>query len=121
MHFDAADYRANFSRYRAIIDGHLNVPIAFEPVAEDPTRVQIERGLIYPRALRDPRTITSDWIERLIQLASLGQLDSVHFIDALGHHRAVYGPLLIYCWLMSFRIGYETLPRAEFGRWDEAL
>ena len=33
-----------------------------------------------------------------------------------GHHRPVYRPLLVYCWLQAFRSVYETLPRTGVGR-----
>jgi hypothetical protein len=42
-------------------------------------------------------------------------------IDAAGHRRSVYRPLLIYAWLLAFRLRYETLSPDEFGRWDESL
>jgi hypothetical protein len=41
-------------------------------------------------------------------------------VDRLGHERAVYRPLLVYSWLQAFRVGYELLPRTDFGAWEEA-
>jgi hypothetical protein len=33
----------------------------------------------------------------------------------------VYRPVLVYAWLQAFKLLYEVLPRAQFGRWEEAL
>lgn len=35
--------------------------------------------------------------------------------------RPVYVPLFVYSWLSTFRLRYETLPRQDFGRWEERL
>jgi hypothetical protein len=35
--------------------------------------------------------------------------------------RPLHRALLIYSMLQSFRLLYESLPRAEFGKWDESL
>jgi hypothetical protein len=35
--------------------------------------------------------------------------------------RAVYGPLLVYHRLITFKRQYETLPRDQFGQWDQEL
>src|SRR5581483_2206323 len=48
-------------------------------------------------------------------------LPTISVVDRNGHARTVYRELLIYCWLQSFGLYYESLPRQEFGRWEESL
>jgi hypothetical protein len=95
----------------------------FVPAAEGETAVQVERGVVYARALGarpDLAAIAAD-VDRLARIDSPGVLSTVAVVDRLGHHRPVYRPLLVYAWLQAFKLLYEVLPRAEFGRWEEAL
>jgi hypothetical protein len=91
--------------------------------AESATAVQVERGTIFVRALLDSKLSMEDLatVERLIELTSSPRLAELAIVDASGHHRPVYRALLIYAWLQSFRIAYETLPQSQFGRWEEAV
>ncbi len=82
---------------------------------ESASAVQVERGIVLAR----PDDVAS--VERLIELSSSLRLADLAVIDASGSHRPVYRPLLVYAWLSAFRRSYETLPREQFGRWDEAL
>jgi hypothetical protein len=123
--------REAFDRYAQII-GRLLSPaaeagMAFLAVAEDDVqRVQAERGIVFPRFLLDPAAAAeahaaAEPVERLIALAAAPEaLQWVVVVDRLGHQRPLYRPLLVYCWLQAFRAGYETLPRDQFGRWEEA-
>jgi hypothetical protein len=82
----------------------------------------VERGAILARAVRDPANADHDtMIERLIEIASSPRLEDVGIVDAAGHARGVYRPLLVHGFLTAFNIRYETLAREEFGRWEEAL
>ena len=102
---------ADFRRYAQLIEAQL-IDQAFAPRAESGTAVQVERGMVLPRALRGSENRADDVVDRLIELA---------VVDASDHFRAVYRPLLVYAWLVAFRVRYETLAQSEFGRWDEAL
>jgi hypothetical protein len=95
---------------------------AFLPAAEDAERVQVERGVVFPDFLLDPARAAAPApaVERLIAAGSPHTIGRIIVVDRAGHCRPVYRPLLVYSWLQAFRIGYELLPRAEFGRWEEA-
>jgi hypothetical protein len=122
--------RAAFDRYATIVGGLLSPAVeagtAFGAEAEDDVkRVQAERGVVFPRLLLDAmaaaRPQAMEPVERLIALAASPEaLQWVEVVDRLGHQRPVYRPLLVYSWLQAFRAGYETLPRDQFGRWEEA-
>ena len=119
-------------RYAGLIEAALPREIPFQPRVETATSVQVERGTIYPLSLS--RRVDESALERadrLVRLAApppsaepaspLPVLGSIAVVDRSGVRRPEYRPLLVYSWLQSFRLLYETLPRLEFGRWDEAL
>lgn len=111
-------------RYSDLIDAFLNsapAPIPFD--AESDTAIQVERGAVYAAAMSENTDAGAVHaaVERLIRLATANVLPTVAVVDRTGHHRPVFRPLLVYGWLQTFKLLYEVLPRAEFGRWDEAL
>jgi hypothetical protein len=112
----------DFRRYADLIAARLrDARIPAPSIETAATTLQVERGAILASTVRgdviDPRAV-----DRLAELSAMpDQLRRIAFIDAAGHTRPVYGPLLIYAWLMSYRIAYETLPPSTFGRWDETL
>src|SRR5437763_7254251 len=104
-----------FRRYAAMIDAALPPAEPFRPASEGPSAVQVERALVFPICLRDPRDpLAGEHVERLITLSSLRHVGDIAVVDRAGHRRPVYRPLLAYAWLQAFRLVYETLPRAEF-------
>jgi hypothetical protein len=122
----------DFRRYATLIEAALPGQVPFHARVETATSVQVERGTVYPLALRRRVDEASlERVDRLIRLAAPPQspepasplpvLGSVAVVDRSGVRRPEYRPLLVYSWLQSFRLLYETLPRMEFGRWDEAL
>jgi hypothetical protein len=120
------DPREGLRRYAALISGVLRestptAGVGFE--VEDQRHVQVERGIVYPTVLLDPARASEPLaaVERLINVATPTQLERLIVRDRTGHARSVYRPLLVYCWLQSFSLAYEILPRTEFGRWEEAL
>jgi hypothetical protein len=50
----------------------------------------------------------------------LSSLAGGEFELKYAEQRSVRRPLVIYSLLQTFRLLYESLPRSEFGRWDEA-
>src|SRR3954451_6807461 len=111
-----------FRRYAAMIDAALPPAEPFRPATEGPAAVQVDRGVVFPICLRDSRDpLAADHVERLISLSSLRHVADIAVVDRAGHRRPVYRPLLGYAWLQAFRLVYETLLRAEFGRWEEGL
>jgi hypothetical protein len=112
-----------FRKYSRLIESMLPAAPTFAAELEGATSVQVERGGALAVALRDPSGAAklSPWVERLIELSSLDAIARVAVIDRSGHHRPLYRGLLIYAALQTFGLVYETLPRGEFGRWDEAL
>lgn len=112
----------DFARYRRLIHSALTAaPLDFSPATESPTALQVERGILYPQLLLNPSAATPA-IDRLLQLSSHpAHLASHAVVDRQGHHRPVYRGLLIYSALQAFRIAYETLAPADFGRWEEGL
>jgi hypothetical protein len=124
--------REAFDRYARMLGGTLGpaagAGMAYLAEADEraaAVRVQVERGILFPRLLLDPAAAADadavEPAERLIALAAAPEtLQWVVVVDRLGHQRPAYRPLLVYCWLQAYRAGYETLPRDQFGRWEEA-
>jgi hypothetical protein len=112
-----------FRRYAAMVEAALPpVVVTFQPQSEGPASVQVERGLVFPLCLRDPHDPrATEYVERLIALSAFPHLGEIAVVDRAGHRRPAYRPLLVYCALQAFRLAYETLPRADFGRWEEGL
>lgn len=115
----------DFRRYARLIEPMIAAAPASESfAAESDTAVQVERGALYAAALAgrlDESAVAS--VERLVALSQPGPaaLSRLAVVDRNGHHRPLYRPLLVYAWLQSFRLAYETLPRLDFSRWEEAL
>jgi hypothetical protein len=107
-------------RYADLIEPKLEIPSGFTPSEESDSAVQVERALMFPMVVRTA-TPPSEFAERLVELATSARLPGMDVVDRLGHQRPVYRPLLVYSWLMTYRLQFETLPRMEFARWDEAL
>jgi hypothetical protein len=118
---DAASTVAHFRRYADLIRSGLKSIAAFAAEAENARTIQVERGLVFPSALLDPPGADFGAVERLIELSTSEQLGAIVVADRSGHHRPVYRGLLVYCWLQTFGLVYETLPQSQFGRWEEAL
>ena len=117
----------NFRRYAGLVSAALRGAGAFAPEAEDASAVQVERGTVFPLALtgRLDDAAASGTVGRLIELGTQAdapyRLAALAVVDRAGHHRPAYRPLLVYSWLQAFRLVYETLPRSQFGRWEEGL
>jgi hypothetical protein len=116
---DTVTTLADFRRYAGILDAMIPADAPFAPTLESATSIQIERGVVLARLMKGQHD--GGLVERLIELTSTGAIDRVAVIDGAGHHRTVYRPLLVYCWLQAFRLVYETLPRSQFGRWEEGI
>src|SRR5688572_25890811 len=108
---------SEFHRYATLIQP-LITPASFVATSESATAVQVERGSIFPLVLT--QSPPDARVERLIELTRAGGLHRVAVIDAAGHHRPLYRPILIYAFIQSFRTVYEQLPPSEFGRWEES-
>src|SRR5581483_3749645 len=81
-------------------------------------------GAVYATAMLERPDLgrISERVEPLLRVASdPPALSALAVVDATGHHRPAYRPLLVYGWLQAFKLLYEVLPRDQFGRWDEAL
>jgi hypothetical protein len=107
-------------QYAAHIEQALADQPDFSASTEAGAAVQIERGLMLPQVLLN-REVPREWVERLIELGASALLPEVIVLDRLGHQRPVYRPLLVYAWLLTYKIQFERLSRMDFGRWDEAL
>jgi hypothetical protein len=121
MASDAAQTVSDFRRYQQLIRAAIPDNMTFVPETESATAVQVERGVVFPTALRDGGAVRTEVVARLIELSNSERLPSIAIVDRGGHHRPVYRGLLVYSWLQAFALAYETLPRAEFGRWEEGL
>ncbi|HEX8523523.1 MAG TPA: hypothetical protein VF669_14815 [Tepidisphaeraceae bacterium] len=91
--------------------GKAAAPPAF--TAESAFAVQLERAL--------PQNIEQGSVDRLREIGNSGRLREISVVDHLGHQRPIYLPLMLYAWLLNYRQRFETMPREEFGQWDEAL
>src|SRR4051812_42872445 len=117
---DTASTLADIRRYAAMIEAMIPAAPVFDASLESATSIQVERGLVLPRVMKGAND--GKLVERMIEVASIGGgIDRLAVVDRGGHHRPVYRPLLVYCALQAFRIVYETLPRSQFGRWEEGL
>jgi hypothetical protein len=118
--------RADFARHAELIESALLKLPPFATEAENEHSVQVERGIIYAMASvsrPDSPAISGPTspIERLIEAATGGRAGALSVVDRNGHFRPAYRPLLIYSWLMAYRLAYEALPLEQFGRWEDAL
>ena len=108
--------------YAKLVEPLIASPPGFQPTAESATALQIERGIVLVSAVNSNNDSAHDGaVERLIAVSTSPRLSEIAVVDAAGHHRPVYRPLLAHAWLSAFSIRYETLPRDQFGRWEEAL
>jgi hypothetical protein len=121
----AADSSQAFARYARLIRRSLDAAGPFVATRESATAIQVERGIVLAHVLRTPnRRLGAEQLEpleALIECASSPKLARIAVVDAAGNDNTVYRPLLVYSWLVSFSLLYETLPRREHGRWEEAL
>jgi hypothetical protein len=92
-----------------------------EPQRERGQDIFVERGIVYPHVLVDPKSADLSPAELIIQRATSDRLASIPIIDQANHHRPVYTGLLIYSLLQTYRIAYEILPATTFSRWEEGL
>ena len=111
----------DFGRYAQLIKAALPATPAFTAEAEDAHAIQVERGLFFPRLLRDKTADVAALAQPLIAAAEMGQTPSVRIVDRLGHSRPVYKALLLYAWATAYGLAYETLNVSQFGQWEEAL
>src|SRR5688572_15112163 len=118
---DAGDVVGTFRRYAELLRGAMPAQPTFQPTTESATGVQVERGVVFPAVMKARDASVSPYVNRLLELSGSDRLPGVAVIDQGAHHRPVYRPLLVYSWLQAFRIVYETLPRGEFGRWEEGI
>lgn len=119
---DFAAIQRELGRYAAMIEPIIARVAPFAAVGEDARSVQVERGVVFPLALRSgwspDMSAAVDW---LIERSNRPLLEDVQFVDASGHQRPVYRGLLIYSWLQAYRVAYEAMPRDQFGAWEEGL
>jgi hypothetical protein len=117
----AESVAADLRRYAGLVKDLLKGDFSFSNSVESATSIAVERGAVLPLMLD---AVTSEGlarVERLIEITRAGRLDTIAVVDAQGHHRPIYRPILVYAWLSAFHLRYEDLPRSEFGRWEEAL
>jgi hypothetical protein len=94
---------SDLHRYARLIHSMMPAKIAFEPAVEDPTRVQVERGLNLP-------------------IVELRPNQSIQVVDAGGHARPVYRSLLVYNWLLELeRAGTVPALIASINPWIQTL
>jgi hypothetical protein len=121
-----AAFLTDVHRYANLIESNLlAVPPVFIPTAELNSALQVERGVVYADFLLHPadppRNTPLDPLLKLATDADLTRLASYAIVDRTGHHRPVYRGLLLYAAFQSFRLAYEKLTGADFGRWEEGL
>jgi hypothetical protein len=112
---------AEFRKYAGLVAGLLKGESSFSDSIESTTSIAVERGTMLPLLLDSVTTEGLARVERLIEITRAGRLETIVVVDAQGHHRPIYRPILVYAWLSAFHLRYEDLPRSEFGRWEEAL
>jgi hypothetical protein len=119
---DIHDLLSTYRRYDELLATSIKDALLrsapFVAEAEQGGALQIERGVVLPQAMLG--TPSAELIEPFFQ-SSVEGLGRIAVVDRAGHHRPVYRGLLVYACLQAFRVVYETLPRSEFGRWEEGL
>ncbi len=118
---DSTTFLAAVRRYADLIAPAVAAPTSFAPEVETAGAVQVERGTVLAAAIDDPNQDPTPLVERLLQLAEPARLADLLVVDRAGHARPAYRGLLVYACLQAFRLVYETLPRAQFGRWEEGM
>jgi len=118
---DPTSLRSELSRYARLIEERLAGVELASPQRENASTLQVERGIVFPWAVIGSAADVSPAVDRLIELSRSPRMADIAVVDAAAHARPVYRPLLIYAWLLTFRVRYETISPGEFGRWDEAL
>jgi hypothetical protein len=118
---EATSVLADFKRYAEMLRSALSGTISFTPTSENAATIQVERGIVYPQVVLDPKHADLSPAERVIELAGSDGLASIAIVDGGDHHRPVYTGLLIYSLLQTYAIAYETLSASAFGRWEEGL
>jgi hypothetical protein len=113
--------RERLTRFAGLVQAELMLPEELRMAAESQFALQVERGLVLPIAVIGSGISEEPYVQRLIELANLPHLGEMLVVDASGQQRKVYRPLLIYAWLTAFQLRYESLPREQFGRWEEGL
>ncbi len=111
---------ADFKRYAELIREMLKETV-FAFSSEHDQSIQVERGIVFPAALLDPKSADLAPADRLIELSRSDRLASIAIIDSGDHHRPVYLGLLIYSFLQTYRLTYETMSAGAFGKWEEGL
>jgi hypothetical protein len=97
---DPESFQSDLRRYAALID-----PLIARSIPLDHAIPEI----IYPLLLTGP------WNQEKASLVE-------PLISSAGEHLTARFPsLLLYSWLMAYRLAYETMPRHTFGQWEEAL
>ena len=112
-----------FRRYADLVGSLLSDVPAFVPEAEAAAAIQVERSAALAGLLRNSSVMPEDRIRRVLDLTRTDRdrLNTIAVVDRRRHHRPVYRPMLIYSAIQCFSLVYETLPRPEFGRWEEGL
>jgi hypothetical protein len=118
---DAGDWLESFRRYAQMLRSAIPAQPLFAATVESATGVQVERGVVLPAAMTSRDANFAPYVGRLLELSGSDRLPALAIIDREGHHRPAYRPLLVYAWLQAFRLVYETLPRSDFGRWEEGI
>src|SRR3954447_1724744 len=78
----ATNLLSDFRRYAGMIRSSLTGAAAFMPEAESATAVQVERGVVFPHALIDPRrTDLGASVNRLMELSTSDRLTSTAVVD----------------------------------------
>ncbi len=122
---DAAKFVTDLNRYRQLIAENLPAAEGEDSDASGARSasarvLQVEQGEILAYAVKAPEQLRGDSAAGLIGAATSPGMAQMAVIDVAGHHRPVYRPVLVYSFIQTFRLMYEKLPRADFGKWEEA-
>jgi hypothetical protein len=82
------DRPSDLTRYAQLIESMIPAPSAFQPVAEGPSQIQVERGLHLSMI-------------QLREMQPIQENQPIQVVDAAGHARPVYRSLLVYSWLLA--------------------
>lgn len=121
---DAAQQLVAFRRYGELVRTAMTQATSTGLDLETEVTIQVERGDVFAGALLNGYSpLLSQRLARLIDetLADAAELPRLIIVDRAGHRRPAYRGLLIYSWLQTYQILYESLPAAQFSLWEEPL
>ena len=117
-----AEFVEALRRYAGMVEAALpQEPRGFTAEVEGPGFLQVERGGALGLAAKGWHPEARGWLEPMVRMGLEGQHADATVIDGRAHYRPLYRAMLVHAAVQTFALGYEAMPRQEFGAWEEGL